>query len=133
MEKVRNIALEQILQQAENLHWSYTIYREPEGTYNGWRCDERNYAELGKYSPAGEDFHMIIDFDADNPVESFLEDLKMYVDDFDIDEHVEGWIPERGKGGCPSSIRELSADAEVIKDMILELFEICNRKGVNHS
>ena len=57
----------------------------------------------------------------------------MYVDDFDIDEHVEGWIPERGKGGCPSSIRELSADAEVIKDMILELFEICNRKGVNHS
>ena len=133
MEKVRNIALEQILQQAENLHWSYTIYREPEGTYNGWRYDERNYVELGKYSPAGEDFYMVIDFDADNPVESFLEDLKTYAEDSDIDEHVERWIPERGKGGCPSSIRDLVADAEAIKDMILELFENCNRKGVNHS
>ncbi len=76
---------------------------------------------------------MVIDFDADNPVESFLEDLKTYAEDSDIDEHVERWIPERGKGGCPSSIRDLVADAEAIKDMILELFENCNRKGVNHS
>ena len=29
MEEIRNKALEQVLQQAENQHWSYTIYREP--------------------------------------------------------------------------------------------------------
>lgn len=87
-----------------------------------------NYIELGKYSPAGRDFNMIIDFDADNPVESFLEDLKANAEDFGIDEYVEGWIPEKGKGGCPSSIRELVADDEAIKDMILKLFKICNQK-----
>ena len=128
MEEIRNKALEQVLQQAENQHWSYTIYREPEGSYNGWHYSKSNYVELGKYSPADRDYNMIIDFDADNPIESFLEDLKAYAEDFGIDEYVEGWIPERGKGGCPSSIRELVADDEAIKEMILELFKICNQK-----
>lgn len=123
MEEIRNKELEQLLGNAEGLFWSYTIYQEPEGTYNGWHCDKRNYVELEKYSPAGEDFCMIIDFDMDNPINSFLENLKEYSEDFDIDEHVEMWIPERGKGGCPESISELVEDAEAIKDMIFELWD----------
>ena len=124
MEEIRNKELEQLLGNAEGQDWSYTIYQEPEGTYNGWHCEERNYIELEKYSPAGEDFSMIIDFDIDNSVDSFLENLKEYSEDFDIDEHVEMWIPERGKGGCPESISELVEDAEAIRDMIVELWEI---------
>ena len=123
MEEIRNKELEQLLENADGLNWSYTIYQEPEGTYNGWHCDERNYVELEKYSLAGEDFSMIIDFDMENPIDSFLENLKEYSDDFDIDEHVEMWIPERGKGGCPDSIRELVEDAEGIKEMIFELWD----------
>ena len=124
MEEIRNKELEQLLENAEGLDWSYTIYQEPEGIYNGWHCNERNYVELEKYSPAGEDFSMIIDFDMSDPVDSFLDKLKEYSEHFEVDEHVEMWLPSRGKGGCPGSISELVEDAESIKDMIVELWEI---------
>lgn len=113
-----------MLVNAEKLDWSYTIYQEPAGSRNGWHCEERNYVELEKYSPAGEDFGMIIDFNMDNPIDSFMNDLKEYSEDFDIDEHVEMWLPSRGKGGCPRSISELVEDAEAIRDMIVELWEV---------
>lgn len=124
MEEIKNKELEQLLENAEGLDWSYTIYQEPAGTSNGWHCEERNYVELEKYSPAGEDFGMVIDFDMDDPVHSFMDDLKEYSEDFDVDEHVEMWLPSRGKGGCPGSISELVEDAEAIRDMIVELWEI---------
>ncbi len=127
MERIRNKELECLLDNANELDWSYVIYQEPKKTYDGCYCNERNYVELEKYSPAGEDFSMIIDFD-DNPIDSFMENLKEYANDFDIDEHVEMWIPERGKGGCPRSISELLEDAEAIIDMIVELYETLNLK-----
>lgn len=130
MEQIRNKELEQLLENAEGLDWIYTIYQEPEGTYNGWHCNERNYVELEKHSPAGEDFGMIIDFDMDDPVHSFMDDLKEYSEDFDVDEHVEMWLPSRGKGGCPGSISELVEDAEAIRDMIVEFWEVLDSKYV---
>lgn len=71
--------------------------------------------ELEKHSPAGEDFLFIAD--AGNFIDSVME----YVDDFDIDEHIELFINYRGKNGVPSSVRELLEDAEAIKKMLLEL------------
>ena len=130
MEEIRNKKLDQLLGNAEGLNWNYTICQEPEGTHNGWHCDERNYVELEKYSPAGEDFSMIIDFDMDDPIKSFLDDLREYSENFNIDEHVEMWLPSRGKGGCPGSISELVEDAEAIKDMIVELWELLDSKDV---
>ena len=125
MEENKNEILEELFNNADidNMDWRYTIYREPEGIYGRWYCKERNYVELSKYSPAGEDFSMIIDFDKGNIIESFLDNLKDYIDDFDIDKHVEMWIPVRGKGGCPSSISELVEDAKDIKEMVKELYE----------
>lgn len=130
MEEIRNKELQQLLETVEGLDWSYTIYQEPEGTYNGWHRNERNYVELEKYSPAGEDFSIIIDFDMGDPVDSFMNNLKEYSEDFDVDEHVEMWLPSRGKGGCPRSISELVEDAEDIRDMIVELWEILDSKHV---
>lgn len=130
MEEIRNKELEQLLVNAEKLDWGYTIYQEPEGLRNGWHCEERNYVELEQYSPAGEDFGMIVNFNMDNPIDSFMDDLKEYSEDFDVDEHVEMWLPSRGKGGCPGSISELVEDAEAIRDMIVELWEILDSKHV---
>lgn len=131
MEEIRNKELEQLLENADGLNWSYIIYQEPTRSRNGWHCEERNYVELEKYSPAGEDFSMIIDFNMDNPIDSFMEDLKEYSEDFDIDEHVEMWMPSRGKGGCPESISELVEDAESIKDMIVELWEVLDSQHMD--
>lgn len=117
MEEYKNISkeLQRMLDKAEELDWSYSVYVEPSQ-------NNRTYAEMEKYSPAGEDFLMIIDFDAEDQAESFLKDLWDYADNFDVDGHVEMWLPERGKGGCPSTARELVEDAEAIVEMIKELY-----------
>lgn len=108
--------MKKLLDIADGLDWWWRTWIEHSQ-------HDRTYAELGKHSPAGEDFYMTIDFDKDNQVETFLEDLREYVENFDVDEHAEMWIESRGKGGCPSSLKELLQDAEDIKAMIEELLE----------
>ena len=117
MEEYKNISkeLQRMLDKAEELDWSYSVYVEPSQ-------NNRTYAEMEKYSPAGEDFLMIIDFDAEDQAESFLKDLWDYADNFDVDGHVEMWLPERGKGGCPSTARELVEDAEAMKSFLIQQF-----------
>lgn len=114
--------LEQLLLKAEELGWSYRVGSEPEGTEGGWYHEERNYVELQKPSPAGEDFSMVIDFARGNPVDTFLSNLNEYWDNFDPDEHAEMWMPQRGKGGCPESILGLLTDAEEIKESVFALW-----------
>lgn len=118
IEEYKNVGkeLQRMLDKAEELDWSYTVYEEP-GQNN------RMYAEMEKYSPAGEDFIMTIDFKEEDQAESFLKDLYDYAENFDIDEHVEMWMPSRGKGGCPCTARELVEDAEAIAEMIKELYK----------
>ena len=123
MEQIRNKELETLLERAIALGWSYKIYRDAAGTHNGWHCDERTYVKLRKYSLEGEDFSMNIDFDINNPVMSFVQNLKRHSDQFNIDEHVEKWMPQRGKGGCPDSVRTLLENAEDIDGMIYGLWK----------
>lgn len=111
-----------LMDKAEELNWSYDRENEPGGNYGGWKRAERDYIELSQYSPGGEDFSALIDFKGDNQVLSFMENLKSYAENFDIDGHVEMWIPVRGKGGCPESISDLVTDAEAIKDMLMTLY-----------
>lgn len=117
MEEYKNVSkeLQQMLDKVEELGRSYTVYKEPSQ-------NNRHYAEIGKPSSAGEDFSMIIDFDAEDQVESFLKDLQNYLNSYDVDGHVEMWLPERGKGGCPSTLIEFLEDAEAIGEMIKELY-----------
>lgn len=121
MERIQNALLEELLENVADLGWSYIICQEPEGNYNGWHQERRNYVELSKMSPMGEDFRMVIDFDREDAVETFRENLKEYAYTFDINEHVEKWIPYRGQGGCPRDIRNLIENAEDIDSMVIEL------------
>ena len=108
--------LKLILQKAEELDWTSTVWIEESQ-------NDRTYAELGKHSPAGEDFSMVIDFDKEDQADTFISDLREYFENFDVDEHVEMWLPSRGKGGCPSSVRELVEDAEAIEKMVEGLLD----------
>lgn len=63
------------------------------------------------------------------PTANFIKEVEEYANGFDADEHAEMWIESRGKGGCPSSIRELINDADAIQEMLDELAEAL-RKGV---
>ena len=104
-----------MLHKAEEAGWWWKSWAE-----DGLR--PRTYVEMGRHSPAGEDFSMIIDYDAENQCQSFRDGLESYYEDFDVDEHIEMWIEARrnGTAGVPS-IRELVEDAEAIEAMILEL------------
>lgn len=64
--------------------------------------------ELGKYSPAGEDFW----FSADS-----VEDIKSYAENFDPEDHAQMWV---GGNGAPD-LRRLLEDADDIKEMLMEL------------
>ena len=72
--------------------------------------------EICQYSPAGEDFSFTVDR------KKFVDDVKFYYDNFDVDEHIEMWVKARGCGvsGIPS-VRRLAIDAEEIEDMLQEL------------
>lgn len=104
-----------LLAKSEELDWWWSAWIEK-------RQNGRTYVEMGKRSPAGEDFGMIIDFDAEDQCSSFLDSLESYYEDFDIDEHIEMWVDAKRNGvsGVPS-IRELVDDAREIDAMILKL------------
>lgn len=78
--------------------------------------DANEDVELRKESPAGEDFSICVDS------KNFIQNVKEYAANFDIDEHIELWIEAKRNGvkGVPSA-RELVYDAEAICKMLQEL------------
>lgn len=86
---------------------------------NDWSISsytEDGRVEIGKYSPAGEDFSICV------KMENFSESVREYANDFDANEHTAMWIEARGRvADVPNSIRELIEDAEAIKEMLNEL------------
>lgn len=123
MEEYKGLSTEmkKLLEKSESLGWWWKSYIEESQ-------NNRTYVEIGKHSPAGEDFSMIIDFKTEDQCSSFMEDLKSYCEDFDIDEHIEMWIESRGNGvsGVPST-RRLVEYAEEILEMIKGLHENLER------
>lgn len=106
-----------LLAKSEELDWWWRALIEE--SQNG-----RTYVEMYQHSPAGEDFSMMIDFDAEDQCSSFRDNLESYYENFDIDEHIEMWVEakQNGVSGVPS-IRELVDDAEEIEAMILKLLQ----------
>ena len=98
-----------IIKTLENQDFAITSIEEQRGAY---------IAELEIFSPEGEDF--IVDIWFDGTSRNFIDKFWEYADDFDPDEHAEGWIEHRGEGGCPSSIRALIEDADAIKRILTE-------------
>lgn len=77
------------------------------------------YVGLNQRTPAGEDWYLIIWFNG--TTEDFILQLKIYYNNFDIDEEVEPYISMRGKNGVPNSISILLEDAEWKETKIKEL------------
>lgn len=99
------------------------ILEENDWSVSSYTDDGR--VELQKYSPAGEDFSIIVE------VENFTEAVREYANDFDANEHAAMWIEARGKvNGVPESIKELIDDAEEIQEMLNELADAV--EGIKH-
>ena len=114
MEEIRNENLEELLDTAEEMGWSYRIYKED---------SDRAYVEMKKSSPAGGAFSIEVDFIEESEIISFLDDLYDVYTSFDVDEYVDMYASQRGENGVPGTYRELLEDAESIEEMIKELYD----------
>lgn len=97
----------------EDLEWNVESYTD----------DGR--VEIGKYSPAGEDFSICVD------VDGIADAVAEYAADFDTEEHIRMWIEAKasGVGGVPS-IKALVEDADAIQNMLDELAEALKKAEV---
>ena len=114
MEEIRNENLEELLDTAEEMGWSYRIYKED---------SDRAYVEMKKSSPAGGAFSIEVDFIEESEIISFLDDLYDVYASFDVDEYVDMYASQRGENGVPGTYKELLEDAESIEEMIKELYD----------
>lgn len=114
MEEIRNENLEELLGTAEEMGWSYRIYKED---------SDRAYVEMKKSSPAGGSFSIEVDFIEESEIISFLDDLYDVYASFDVDEYVDMYASQRGENGVPGTYKELLEDAESIEEMIKELYD----------
>ena len=90
--------------------------------YKSDDSDNRSYAEIEFTSDNGEDVVFTVDY-ATNDFLSFIQGFRDCANDYDPDEHVEMWIPYRGKNGVPKSIRTLLDDADSIGDVLMKTAE----------
>lgn len=86
--------------------------------------------ELETYSPEGED--VIIALIYDGTEEDFVREFERYARDFDAEKHAETYIDMRGKNGVPESIKDLLADAEWQKEMLLSVARQLNDGNIDN-
>lgn len=89
--------------------------------------------DFGWETTRGQDFHMNIYINQDDP-EELMEEIYKYWDGFDPEEEAMIWIdPSTGKGGngAPESIIDIIKDMQEAKDCILELYKLMNGKVWN--
>lgn len=89
---------------------------------NGWTvCESADSIELYQYSPAGEDFSIILCCPPDDD-EQFLDEIRECYEAFDPEEHVIELIDAKRAGlrGVPN-LKTLVVDADKIEEMIRQL------------
>lgn len=106
--------MEELLSKCEKMDWNYKVYGRGDQEKNN------GYVELCKFSPAGEDFGMIIDFMLNDQKNTFLKDLQNYCEDFDPERHAVMWYGSQK--GESDSLLELINDAKSIKEDIQKLY-----------
>lgn len=95
--------MEALKRKAGDLDWS-------------WDEDGDGYVQLGKCSPAGEDFFIIVN------AGNLVDEIRDYSNSFDTERHVHDLLDakDNGFGGVPG-LKELVEDADAIQEMLEEL------------
>ncbi len=89
----------------------------------GWTVHiENGKVEFSQYTPAGEYFSFEVSED------NIAHEVYVYMDNFDVDEHIAMWIraKESGVNGVPT-VSELLDDAQFIKDELKTLSRCISR------
>lgn len=105
--------IQKVLDKIEELGWTIT--------------DEGNNYLLSQFSPANQDFNVIVD-KSDN-VNVLIENIYRAYENFDVSEEVGLWTDESGHGinGAPYDIEDLVEDMKWCKQVIYDLW--CELSG----
>lgn len=100
--------LNKIIETAKELKWN--VYQVP------------YYIRFSRYSPAGQDFNIEIDY---TDVEDILKKVSDFYEAYDVSYETYLWLDELGHGtnGAPYDMRDLYDDMEACENMVCELAE----------
>lgn len=109
-----------IIEIAEANGWSVYIEDESEGNI----C-----FDFGKYSPAGQDFHVSAELENNEP-DTLTDNLYARYSDFDVSSETYLWLDNdgHGKNGAPYDMKDLYEDMEACQEMIMDLYNIFNNE-----
>ena len=81
--------------------------------------------DFGKYSPAGQDFHVSAELE-DMEIETLVNNLNSRYTDFDCSAETYLWLDNTGHGtnGAPYDMKELYEDMEACQEMIRDLANV---------
>lgn len=105
---------------------------------NGWKVEagiiykeQKSEFEFGKYSPAGRDFSFSAEMRCAN-INSLIENIEKYYDDFDVDSEAYIWLDQSGHGrnGAPYRMRAVLEDMEATQKMVEQLLDAIRRMEV---
>ena len=97
----------------------------------GWKVEaginykeQNTLFEFSKFSPGGRDFSFEVEMKCAN-INSLIENIDNYYEDFDVDYETYIWLDQwgHGKNGAPYRLRAVLEDSESIEKMIEELLE----------
>lgn len=102
--------IEEIIEKVKELDWS--IEKEDENSYR-----------LGKYSPAGQDFSIVVHNKGN--IDEFLDEIYARYNEFDVSEEAYLWLDESGHGtnGAPYDMKDVYEDMKWCKNSINELYD----------
>ena len=90
-----------------------------------------SYFEFSKFSPAGRDFSFSAEMKCSN-INSLVEHLEDYYEDFDVDYETYIWLDQwgHGKNGAPYRLRAVLEDSEAIEKMVEALLKAIKKMEV---
>ena len=111
---------DKIIKVAEENGWS--VYIEDE-------AEDNICFDFGKYSPAGQDFHVSAELE-DMEIDTLTNNLYERYSDFDVSSETYLWLDNTGHGtnGAPYDMKDLYEDMEACHGMIMELYNIFNNE-----
>lgn len=119
--------IDRITEIAEEDGWS--VYVEE-------RKDRGDILEFtfGKYTDIGQDFSFSVEM-KDGDVDTLIENIDNYYEDFDPDEEALLWVGSDGHGkkGAPYRLTDIIKDMEQCETFIGELFDLLNKTNKEDS
>ena len=88
----------------------------------GWRVDEEedNEYRLAKFSPAGQDFSIVVEGE---DAETLIDNIDKAYENYDVSTETYLWLDDagHGKNGAPHELKDVLKDMEACEKMIKDL------------